>query len=169
MGTPATIPDWVMSLIRDFQDKITAGLYEGVYSLEGQPLKDLMERQAHACGAAYLQLYGLPETMDLDEFLARIRYTGPSQIDIRRDGDVIDWVELHPDGCVCPLVKRGVIRLDQKLCVCGAAWVRYLFEKVANTPVDVETVETIATGAENCHFRIRLLAFGAEAEPQTPA
>ncbi len=169
MESPTTAPDWVMNLIRDFQDKITSGLYEGVYSLEGQPLRDVMERQAHACGAAYLQLYGLPQEMELDEFLARIRYTGPSQIDIRRDGDVIDWVELHPDGCVCPLVKRGVIRLDKKLCICGAAWVRYLFQQVAKTPVEVEIVETIASGAENCHFRIRLLGGAPTHGPQTPA
>lgn len=159
--SPTTAPDWVMNLIRDFQDKITQGLYEGVYDLEGRPLERLMERQAHACGAAYLELCGLPEGMGLEEFLSRIRYTGPSQIDIHRADDTIDWVERHPDGCVCPLVKRNVIRLERKLCLCGAAWVRYLFEKVANTCVDVEIVDTIASGAQNCHFRVRLLDAGS--------
>ncbi len=162
-ATKDTTPGWVMNLIRDFQDKITCGLYEAVYSLEGEPLEKVMQGQAHACGAAYLKLYGLPEKMPLDEFLDRIRYTGPSQIKIERDGDVIEWNELHEGGCVCPLVKRNVIRLDQKLCVCGADWVKYLFEEVAQTPVDIEIMETVATGAENCRFQVRL-----KAHPSTP-
>lgn len=156
--TKDTTPDWVMNLIRDFQDKITCGLYEAVYSLEGEPLEKLMQGQAHACGAAYIKLYGLPDHLELDDFLARIKHTGPSQISIERDGGVIDWTELHQDGCVCPLIKRNVVPLDQKLCVCGANWVKYLFENVTATPVDVEIIETIATGAENCHFQIRLKA-----------
>lgn len=155
-ATKDTTPDWVANLIRDFQDKITCGLYEAVYELEGQPLEHLMKRQAHACGAAFLGLFEFPEHMDIDAFLARVRVSGPSQIEIRRDGDVIDWTELHSGRCICPFVKRDVIRLDKKLCLCGAGWVKYLFEKVTTTPVDVEIVETVADGAEDCRFRIRL-------------
>jgi hypothetical protein len=32
--------------------------------------------------------------------------------------------------------------------------VKVLFDTVAQTEVDIETVETVATGAQNCHFRI---------------
>lgn len=150
--------EWVMNLIRDFQDKITCGLYEAIYDLDGDSLDRVMQGQAHACGAAYVNLYALPGHMELDDFLARISRTGPSQIRIERSGDVIDWTELHQDGCVCPFVKRDVIRLDRKLCICGANWVKYLFEKITDTPVDVEIIETIATGADNCRFQIRLKA-----------
>lgn len=151
-----TTPDWVANLIRDFQDKITRGVYEAIYDLEGQPLEHLMTRQARARGAAFLGLVGFTERMEVDEFLARIRVSGPSQIEIRRDGDVIDWTELHAGQCVCPLVKRGAIRLDRKLCLCGAGWVKYLFEPVTEVPVDVETVETVAAGSMNCRFEVRL-------------
>jgi predicted hydrocarbon binding protein len=34
--------------------------------------------------------------------------------------------------------------------------VQHLFESVAKTAVEVETVETVATGAENCHYRVRV-------------
>ncbi len=94
--------------------------------------------------------------MDLDSFLDAMRTAGPSQVEIRREGDVIHWTELHGGQCVCPFVRRRVIRLDPKLCICGAYWVKHLFETVANTPVEVETVETAATGAENCRFRITI-------------
>ena len=50
--------------------------------------------------------------------------------------------------------------------MCGAYWVQYLFETVTQVPGDVETVTTVATGAEDCAFRITLKR-GAKAGRQT--
>jgi hypothetical protein len=146
--------DWVQALMRDYQDKLVSGLYETIYAVDADCLDALMEGQARSCVAAFIDLTGLAAPMDLDSFLDAMRTTGPSQVEFRREGDVIHWTELHRGECVCPLVRREVIRLDPKLCICGASWVRRLFQTVANTPVEVETVETVATGAENCCYRI---------------
>ncbi|OGO52628.1 MAG: hypothetical protein A2148_06945 [Chloroflexi bacterium RBG_16_68_14] len=147
-------PDWVDVLIRDYQDKLTCGLYEAIYSLDGRSLDTLMQGQAHTCVGAFLELSDLRSPMELDDFLEAMRVAGPSKVDIRREGEVIEWTEQHQGQCVCPFVRRGVVRLDSKLCICGAYWVQYLFERVAGTAVEVETIETVATGAENCRFRI---------------
>jgi hypothetical protein len=146
--------DWVQGLIRNFQDKLTCGLYEAIYRLDERSLGSLMHAQAHTCVAAFLDLVDLPIPMTLDAFLDAIRTSGPSQIDITREGDVIHWRERHHGECVCPFVKRGAIRLDAKLCICGAHWVERLFAVVTGTAVRVETVETAATGAQDCYFRI---------------
>lgn len=147
-------PDWVQDLIRDYQDELTSGLYETIYGLDEGSLDALMQGQACACVAAFLKLSDLRAPMDLDAFLAHMRIAGPSKIDIQQESDVIHWTEQHQGQCVCPFVRRGVIRLDAKLCICGAYWVKNLFDTVAKTPVEVETVETVATGAQNCRFRI---------------
>ncbi len=146
--------EWVENLTRDFQDKLTCGLYETLYSLDDSSVNTLMEGQARSCVTAFTGLTGLSGPMDLDSFLEAMRTTGPSQVNIEREGDVIHWTELHRGQCICPFVTRRVIRLDAKLCICGANWVKQLFEEVANTLVEVETLETVATGAENCCFRI---------------
>ncbi len=146
--------EWVENLTRDFQDKLTCGLYETLYSLDDSTVNTLMEGQARSCVTAFTSLTGLSGPMDLDSFLETMRTTGPSQVKIERNGDVVHWTELHHGQCVCPFVTRQVIRLDAKLCICGASWVKQLFEKVANTLVEVETLETVATGAENCRFLI---------------
>ena len=148
--------DWIQGLIRDYQDKLTCGLYEGIYRLEDGHLDALMQGQAHTCVAAFLDLTGLPHPMSVDDFLRAMRTAGPSQIEIQREGDVIHWTELHYGECVCPFIRRGVVRLDAKLCVCGEHWVRQLFQTVAGVAVDVETIETVATGSQNCRFRITL-------------
>ena len=151
-------PDWVQQLMRDFQDTLTGGLYEAIYKLDRRCVEPLMQAQARTCVAAFLNLSDLRVPMTLDDFLQAMRIAGPSKVDIRRDGDRIEWIEQHQGECVCPFVRRKVVRLDPQLCICGAHWVQRLFETVAHTKVEVETVETAATGAQNCHFRIRVIA-----------
>ncbi len=146
--------EWVQVLIREFQDKLTCGLYEAIYGLEQRTVDTLMHAQARSCVGAFLELGTLRTPMTLDEFLEAMRTAGPSRIEIQREGNVIHWTELHEGKCVCPFVMRNVIRLDPKLCICGAHWVKVLFETVAQTQVDVQMVETAATGAKNCCFRV---------------
>ncbi|MFQ5472414.1 MAG: hypothetical protein ACE5FA_05975 [Dehalococcoidia bacterium] len=153
-GEPAK---WVEELMRDYQDKLTCGLYESIYALDGDSVNALMKGQARTCASAFIDLAGLPVSMELAAFLDRMLISSPSQLEIRREGDVIYWTEVHHGECVCPLIRRDVIRLNQKLCLCGAHWVKDLFERVADTRVEVETVETVATGADNCRFRITIL------------
>jgi predicted hydrocarbon binding protein len=149
-------PDWVQQLIRDYQDTLTCGLYEAIYKLDDRSVETLMQAQGRTCAGAFLKLSDLRGPMALDDFLKAMRIAGPSKVEIRRDGNVIEWIELHEGECVCPFVRREVVRLDPKLCICGAHWVQYLFESVADTRVEVETVETVATGAQNCHYRVRV-------------
>ncbi len=150
-GDPA---EWVQDLIRDYQDTLTCGLYEAIYQLDDAAVERLMHAQARTCVGAFLGFADLSPPMTLDDFLKAVRTAGPSPIEIRRDGDVIEWVERHGGECVCPFVRRKVVRLDSKLCICGAHWVQQLFATVAHTQVEVETVATAATGSQNCHFRI---------------
>ncbi len=152
-GDPA---EWVQELVRDYQDTLTCGLYEAIYRLDDAAVERLMHAQARTCVGAFLEFADLSPPMTLDDFLKAVRTAGPSQIDIRRDGDVIEWVERHEGECVCPFVRRKVVRLDPKLCICGAHWVQQLFASVAKTHVEVETVATAATGSQDCHFRIHV-------------
>jgi predicted hydrocarbon binding protein len=147
---------WVQDLIRDYQDKLTCGLYDAIYKLDRRSVGTLMRAQARACGAAFIDLADLRGPMPLDQFLERMRISGPSKVEIHREANVILWDEQHDGQCMCPFVRRQVIRLDRRLCICGAQWVKYLFENVANTPVDVDMVSSAATGARNCSFVVRI-------------
>jgi hypothetical protein len=154
--------EWVQDLMRDFQNKLTCGLYDGIYELDGAPLDTLMDAQARSCVTAFVDMTSMTEPMDIDSFLERMRSSGPSQLDVQREGDVIHWTELHRGECVCPLIRLEVIRLDPKLCICGALWVKHLFRRVTGAEVEIETLETAATGSQNCAFRITLQGGGSE-------
>lgn len=149
--------DWVEQLMRSFRDKLVGGLYAGLYSLEGEPLQRVMDAQAEACVQAFVALTDLPADLDFEAFLERMRISGPSKVELERaSGDEVLWRELHRGECVCPHVRQGVIPLDPKLCVCGATWVRLLVERHARRAATVTLVESVATGAENCVYRVAL-------------
>ena len=149
--------DWVAQLMREFRDKLVGGLYEGVYALEGPPLIRVMDAQADACVQAFVALADIPPDLDFDAFLERMAISGPSRVRIDPvSDDELLWTELHEGECVCPHVRQGHVRLDPKLCLCGATWVRLLVERHARRRAEVALVESVATGAQNCVYSIRL-------------
>ena len=148
--------DWIEQLTRDYQDVIVGGLYEGVYALGEESLDRVMRCQAEACFREFVKLYDLSESLDLDSFLSRMKTGGPSPIDIRRDGDTILWEERHGGRCMCPLVRREVVPLHTGLCRCAVHWLRMLIERHARRPAEVELLQSVAAGGDNCVFRISL-------------
>ncbi len=156
-GSPGD--DWVVDLMRSFQQKLTAGLLEGAYALEGTPLRQVMDAQAEACVHAFTELSDLPPDLDWEAFLERMRTAGPSKMELTRLGpDEFLWTELHEGQCVCPHVRLCTVRLDRRLCLCGETWVRLLVERHARRPAAVSLLESVATGSRNCVYSIRLLA-----------
>jgi hypothetical protein len=149
--------DWVQELMRSYRDRLLGGLYEGIYGLEGEPLRRILDAQAETCVSAFVALADIPADLDLDAFLQRMRISGPSPVRLERTGpDELVWTELHHGECVCPYVRQSVIRLDPKLCLCGETWVRLLIERHARRRAQVSLVESVATGAENCVYRVTL-------------
>lgn len=143
-------------LVRDFQDRITRGTFDGVYGLGDADRDHVMECQARACTEAFVDLYRIPAELDLDGFLRHMEFGGSSKVRIRREGDAILWEELHGGRCVCPLVTRDVVTLEPTLCRCAVHWLRMLFERHVRGPVAVELLESAARGDENCAFRVTI-------------
>jgi hypothetical protein len=148
--------DPVEKIVRDFQDRITRGTYDGIYRLDEPDLDHVMECQAAACATAFAELYQIPDDLDLDGFLEKMEMGGSSKIRIRREGNTILWEELHGGQCVCPLVTRGVVPLEPGLCRCAVHWLRKLFEQHVRGPVQVEMLDSAALDGENCVFRVSI-------------
>jgi hypothetical protein len=144
----------IEKMVRDFQDRIVRGTYDGIYRLEGPALGGVMECQASECVTAFTELYGISDALDLDAFLEKMQLGGSSKISVERSG--ILWTEHHEGRCLCPLVTRGVIPLDPKLCGCAEHWLRKLFERRVVGPVRVELLDSAAKGGESCVFRVTI-------------
>ena len=118
--------DPVEELVRNFQDRIVSGTWKGLCGLDEASFDGVMACQATSCAQAYVQLFQIPDTLDLDAFLERMALGGSSKIEFQRDGNTILWNEIHGGECMCPLVKRGVVPLEPGLCRCAVHWVRDL-------------------------------------------
>ena len=156
MNTQVQAAETAHELMREYQDKLTRSLYEAIYRLDDTALDALMEAQSRSCLGVFFGLTAPPSPMDLDSFLDAMSTAGTSQVDIQRDGNLIYWTERHQGRCICPLVRLEVVSLDAKLCTCAVHFVERLFRTLAKTPVSVEMIETVATGAENCCFRVTI-------------
>jgi hypothetical protein len=156
------------ALVRQFQDRIVRGAWDGVLRLDDGARDGVLACQGAACAQAFVELFQIPDDLPLDDFLERMRLGGASKVEITRDGDVIRWEELHGGECMCPLVKRGVIPLAPSLCRCAVHWLRDLFVRRVKGPVHVRLLDSAAHGSQNCVFEVRLgdaaLAAGAGTE-----
>jgi predicted hydrocarbon binding protein len=70
---------------------------------------------------------------------------------VERDGNVVRIV--YPK-CLCHLVAKGPPRLPDTYCYCSRGWLKEMFETVTANPVDVELLQSIKRGAEQCSFTI---------------
>lgn len=146
----------VDKLVRDYQDRITQGSFVGIYALDEASQDRVMECQAESCAQAFVELFEIPDDLDLEGFLEKMRMGGSSKVEIKRDGNTIRWEELHDGRCVCPLVTREVIPLDRALCRCAVHWLRKLFERRVEGPVRVTLLDSVALGGQNCVFQVVL-------------
>ena len=154
---PGSAANWVEDLMHSFRDKLVGGLYAGIYALEPEPLRRVMDAQAEVCVSAFLALSDIPPELNLEQFLERMKIAGPSRVVIERSGeDEFLWRELHAGECVCPLVRQSVIPLDPKLCLCGATWLRLLIERHARRRAEVELQCSVATGNDDCVYKVVL-------------
>lgn len=148
--------EFMEELLRSHCEEIVGGLYRAFLKMDPATLEPVLAEQAAACCARFLRLVDLPPDLDLDGFLARMERVGPGRIRIERNGPEILWREEHEGQCACPLVRREIVPLNDRLCLCAAFWLKGLIETFYRRPVTVELVETIASGASGCTFRIRL-------------
>lgn len=64
--------------------------------------------------------------------------------------------EMGYPRCFCPMVNEGFVRTPHH-CECSRQSILYvLHELLPQKKIDVETIETVLTGAPKCRFRVRI-------------
>jgi len=149
--------EWVEQLQKSFSDRLIGVLFESIYQLDDAQRATMLAGQAEACATGFAALAEIPSSLDFDGFLERMKTAAPGPVRVTKvSPDELLWTEDHRGECVCPHVRTGLIRLDPKLCGCGATWVRILVERHARRRAEVSLEHSVATGASDCVYRIRL-------------
>jgi predicted hydrocarbon binding protein len=119
--------------------------------LDEQTRTTLME----SCGRACAQGGALDSARkcqgDVDRLIATLeKWIGKGRA--RQEGNAAHVV--YP-RCLCHLVAKGPERLPDTYCLCSRGWLKEMFEAVVRSPVEVELLDTVKRGADQCSFTVR--------------
>ncbi len=138
---------------KKFTERWVTNLMQSIDAhLDEETKINLMESCGRAC--ARESAIGAAEKCegDLTKLLSTLeKWIGKGNV--QRDGDVVRVI--YP-RCLCHLVAKGPPRLPDTYCYCSRGWLKEMFETVHGEPVEVELLESIKRGGEQCSFTVRL-------------
>ena len=146
-------PKVLLSLVR--------GIMKGVFELDEEARNRVLKEMAWACYDGFREFLEQPATtpMDIDSACEWLKKTVPHERCFHRTGDTVIWDEPMEDpygGCMCPLVRLGLIEPRPELCVCSTLSQKRTLEELTGIPMEAELVESVNTGFRNCLFRFHL-------------
>ena len=133
------------------------GVVAGLDEVDEETARKVLKECGEACAKSWLDSYGYdPTSYDLSSWIKLLNESDPGVRNVKRGDDSVLY-ELKHGQCVCPLVSENTVELTPKLCLaCSTNFFEYVFKKAAKRPVRVEVIESFATGADKCAFRIWL-------------
>jgi hypothetical protein len=137
--------------------KVVRGIMKGVFALDEQARNRVLEEMGRGCYEGFKEFVGTPPAgMDIEGACEWLDTSVPHNRRFERAGDTVYWDADIKDtygGCMCILVRLGIIEPRPELCVCSTNYCRTAFEEMTGKHVEGEMVETVNTGSRNCVFR----------------
>lgn len=127
----------------------------GLNQVSNEAAKKILKVCGTNCAKIVAGVYNWDLTSyDLDSFVS-IMNEHPGARCEKEKNTVI--YEFKPTKCECPLVSKEIIEMSPIRCsFCFTSWLEHMFGTVTKRPVKAELIESLATGASKCAFRIQL-------------
>ncbi len=141
----------------EFVRSWVTGVAAGLNELDEDTAKKVLKKSGEDCCKIFLQVYGYDlRGRDLDSLIELLN-SDPGAGCWKEDGDTVIY-EFKPERCECTLVEKKMVELSPRLCsACFPSWLTYMFGTVTSREVKAELMESLATGASKCAFRIKLI------------
>ncbi|MEE9401403.1 MAG: hypothetical protein V3V32_05240 [Dehalococcoidia bacterium] len=137
--------------------RVVRGIMKGVFELDEEARNKVLEEMGRACYEGFAEFVGTPPTgMDIESACEWLNDSVPHNRRFQRAGDTIYWEADIKDtygGCMCILVRLGIIEPRPELCICSTHYCKRAFEEMTGKAVEGELVETLNSGSRNCVFR----------------
>lgn len=132
------------------------GVMAGLNEVDEETAKKILKKSGEDCCKIFLEVHGYDLSgRDLDSLIELLN-SSPSSGCWKEDDDTVIY-EFKSERCECPLVEKKIVKLSPRLCsACFTNWLAYMFGTITNKKVEAELIESLATGASKCAFRIRL-------------
>ncbi len=137
--------------------KLVRGIMKVVFELDDEARNKVLEEMGKACYEGFKDFVGIPPTdMDIESACEWLDSTVPHRRRFQRAGDTLYWEADVKDtygGCMCILVRLGIIEPRPELCICSTNYNKSALEEMTCRRVEGELVESLNSGARNCVYR----------------
>jgi hypothetical protein len=137
--------------------QLVRGIMKGVFELDEEARNKVLEEMGKACYEGFKEFVGTPPTgMDIESACEWLDRTVPHKRRFQRAGDTLYWeadVKETYGGCMCILVRLGIIEPSPELCACSTNYNKRALEEMTDKTVEGELVESVNSGAQNCVYR----------------
>ncbi|MGQ9529965.1 MAG: hypothetical protein ACUVQX_01265 [Candidatus Bathycorpusculaceae bacterium] len=132
------------------------GVMAGLNDVDEETARKILKKSGEDCCKIFLEVHGYDlSSRDLDSLIELLDGSPSGGCWKENDNTVI--YEFKSERCECTLVEKKMVELSPRLCsACFTNWLAYMFGAVTNRKVEAELIESLATGANKCAFRIRL-------------
>jgi len=138
---------------------LVRGIMKGVFGLDDEARNRVLEEMGKACYEGFKGFVGTPPTgMDIESACEWLDSTVPHKRRFEMVGDTLCWEADVKDtygGCMCILVRLGIIEPRPELCICSTNYNKTALEQMTGRQVEGELVESLNSGAPSCKYRYR--------------
>lgn len=145
LGTPIQKARYIKKLMEDLVQKVP----------EGDVNHIMQECGKHCIGDSTIRVAKNlhKESVDLPEFLEKLNEHHIGGGNLHLEGDVVIG---GYDKCYCGSVSKRKDDIPINYCYCSTGWYKRLFEEIYDKSIRVEILQSIASGADKCVFRIHI-------------
>lgn len=140
--------------------KLVRGIMKGIFKLDEEARNMVLEEMGKACYEGFKEFVGTPPVdIDIESACKWLDGTVPHKRRFQRAGDTLYWeadVKETYGGCMCILVRLGIIDPRPELCICSTNYNKTALEQMTGRHVEGELVESLNSGAPNCVYRYHL-------------
>ena len=152
--------------------KLVRGIMKGVFELDEEARNKVFEEMGKACYEGFKEFVGTPPSdMDIESACKWLDSTVPHKRRFEIAGDTLYWeadVKETYGGCMCILVRLGIIEPRPELCVCSTNYNKTALEQMTGRHVEGELVESLNSGARSCVYRYHLKPTAYSSKQGTP-
>jgi len=154
---PEVLKLYVETVAPKVLPNLVRGIMKGVFALDEESRNTVLEEMGRACYEGFKEFVGTPPTgMDIEGACKWLNETVPHKRRFQIAGDTLYWEADVKDtygGCMCILVRLGIVEPRPELCVCSTNYNRSALEEMTGRDVEGELVETLNSGARKCVYR----------------
>ena len=138
---------------------LVGGIMKGVFGLDEKSRNKVLEEMGRSCYEGFKEFVGTPSSgMDIESACEWLDSTVPHKRRFKMAGDTLYWEADVKDtygGCMCILVRLGIIEPRPELCICSTNYNKTALEQMTGRKVEGELVESLNSGAPSCKYKYR--------------